>query len=177
MNSERQPSSVSSCVSCGYDLAGLAVVDGQATCPECARHQHVAGHCEKCGYSLVGVAIIDGWIMCPECGLRNRSEGLVQRGRDADFVRRRQWLTWSPVIVLPATILSGWMPALGILTLLWCFAAPVLYVIVASITRVLGGQRSWPAVEVGAMWLVTSLLTTLVLFVIALVFGVWEFAL
>ena len=29
------------CISCGYDLAGLAVKDGSSTCPECGRSQAI----------------------------------------------------------------------------------------------------------------------------------------
>jgi hypothetical protein len=85
---------------------------------------------------------------------------------------------WSPAWVLPGfgiliwmgsdgfRFVSAWMPALAILVLVWCFVTPVVYVIGAGLARTARGRPSWPNVEVGAMWFCTSLLTTLVLFVV-----------
>ena len=170
----------SACYSCGYSLKGLAVVDGRASCPECGTSQDIAGYCGECRCSLAGVAAVDGCVTCSKCEFKNQSQELLQRRSDAEFVRRRRWLMWSPAIALPGyglliwlgsdgfRFVSAWMPAMAILVLLWCFVTPVVYVIGAGLARAAGGRPAWPVVEVGAMWFVTSLLTTMALFVVAL---------
>ena|GEM_PF-2452843 len=65
------------CISCGYDLAGLAVVDGHSTCPECKTRTQVALRCGRCRYSLAGVPEVAARATCPECGYVNVTNGLA----------------------------------------------------------------------------------------------------
>jgi len=162
------------CLSCGYDLAGLAVSNGKSTCPECGTAQDAEQPCRRCGASLVGATVVDGCATCPACGAATAMRAMT--ARDAAFSRRRRWLVWSPAWVMPLgfvaqllndrELLPG-VVALFWLSFAWCYVAPFAYGIIGSWVRLTRGQRAWPAIEVGCLWLVTSVLTTIVMFLVA----------
>jgi hypothetical protein len=95
--------------------------------------------------------------------------------RDKAFARRRRWLVWSPTIVLPLGFLVQLFvdrefasSAVGLfwLAFAWCYVAPFAYGILGAFVRASSGRRTWPEIEIACLWLVTSVLTTLVLFVL-----------